>query len=226
MLWLCRDEDLARACWTARHGARSRCIATDPDTMGRCTAALCDVHARMRCNDSSNQTAKSTGTVSGCGTTNECTITIITKVCESACAPAARIVASRAAGSLSGQPSCAPPSSSSAGSVLSSISPWLADTRRSAASSSGPITPALTCGSKLVSRKIAAHTCCTYSSVVAKPSCCSSARASAYSSSGLSPSVSSASVQPAASPCFATASTSSTVMNAAWPARGGCAKVQ
>jgi hypothetical protein len=52
---------------------------------------------------------------------------------------------------LSGQLWCAPPGSSSLSEVDSSIRPWLADTRRSAATSSTPTTPTLTCGSSPVS---------------------------------------------------------------------------
>jgi hypothetical protein len=51
-------------------------------------------------------------------------------------------------------------------------------------------------------------------------------RASGYRSSGLSPSVKSASVQPLRAPSAATASTSSSVMYARRPRAGGCANVQ
>ena len=65
-----------------------------------------------------------------------------------------------------------------------------------------------------------------YSSVVSQPSARSSSRATLYRSSGLSPSVKSASRQPAAAPALAMSSTSSSVRYARSPRRGGRANVQ
>ena len=71
--------------------------------------------------------------------------------------PASRIVSSRTAGCLSGEPKCTPPFSHSRSLVDSSMMPWLAVTSRSAAISSRVITPGLACGSRPVSRSTRPH---------------------------------------------------------------------
>ncbi len=73
-----------------------------------------------------------------------------------AAAPAAPMVASRAAGTLSGEPKCGPPRRPSRSAVLSSINPCETDTGRRRAISSADITPGLTCGNSPVSRSTSA----------------------------------------------------------------------
>ena len=68
-----------------------------------------------------------------------------------ASSPASRIVSRRAAGSLSGEPWCACPFSSSRGETLSSMMPCDTDTSRSRAMSAALITPGLRWGSSPVS---------------------------------------------------------------------------
>ncbi|KAF6262095.1 hypothetical protein COO60DRAFT_1498291 [Scenedesmus sp. NREL 46B-D3] len=75
--------------------------------------------------------------------------------------PAASMVASRAAGCLSGQPQWGPPGAASAGETPSSIRPWLADTAFNRSMSCCPITPALTCGISPVSASTAAAAAAT-----------------------------------------------------------------
>ncbi len=65
--------------------------------------------------------------------------------------PARRIVSSRTAGRLSGEPKCGPPRSERRSDAVSSMIPCDAVTSRSAASSSRVITPGLACGSRPVS---------------------------------------------------------------------------
>ena len=94
-------------------------------------------------------------------------------------APAASSVASRAAGSLSGEPKCGPPRSASRSEVVSSMSPIEAETGRSARTSASVSTPGFRCGSSPVSSSTARAARSTYSSVVAQPSAASSSRAAA-----------------------------------------------
>ncbi len=91
--------------------------------------------------------------------------------------PAAAIVASRRAGSLSGEAQCGPPRAESRAAVVSSMIPIEAETRRSATRSSAVITPGLRCGSRPVSASTASAAAARYSSVVSKPSARSSSRA-------------------------------------------------
>ncbi len=141
-------------------------------------------------------------------------------------APAASMVASRAAGSLSGEPKCGPPRRDSRSDVVSSIVPIESEYGRSARTSSRVSTPGFRCGSRPVSSSTASAARARYSSVVAQPSEASSSRAARYRSSGLSPSVNSASRQPAAAPARAMSSTSSSVRYARSPRFGGAANVQ
>ncbi len=140
--------------------------------------------------------------------------------------PAASIVASRVSGSLSGEAQCGIPLADRRVAVVSSIRPIEALTRLSSAMSAPLITPGLRCGSSPVSSSTSRAARARYSSVVSQPSARSSALAARYRSSGLSPSVKSASRQPAVAPARATSSTSSSVMYARSPRRGGRAKVQ
>ena len=124
-------------------------------------------------------------------------------------APARRNVSSRAAGFLSGEPWCGPPFSQSRSDALSSIRPWETDTSRKATTSSRLMTPGLRWGNRPVSSKTSRATSARYDSVVARPNASRARRAAPYRSSGLSPSVNNASLQPASAPFRATASTSS-----------------
>ena len=72
-------------------------------------------------------------------------------------APAAAMVASRTAGTLSGEPKWGPPCRHRRFEVLSSIRPWDAETRLSPAISSAVITPAFTWGRRPVSSSTRAH---------------------------------------------------------------------
>ncbi|MNQ28586.1 hypothetical protein D3C85_418800 [compost metagenome] len=74
-----------------------------------------------------------------------------------ASSPAKRMVSSRAAGTLSGEPKCGPPRSHNRLDALSSIRPWLTDTLRSAAMSCSSMTPAFTCGRSPVSADTSAQ---------------------------------------------------------------------
>ncbi len=89
-----------------------------------------------------------------------------------ASSPAASSVASRRAGSLSGALRWAARSPRSDSSII----PWLADTRRRRASSSGKSAPALAWGSSPVSSTTSRHTWARYSTVdpcpLASSHCC------------------------------------------------------
>jgi hypothetical protein len=86
-----------------------------------------------------------------------------------------------------------------------------ADTGRSASSSARDITPGFRCGRRPVSSSTSRAQRSRYSSVVSQPSAASSSRATRYLRSGRSPSVKSASRQPAAAPARAIASTASSL---------------
>ena len=139
-----------------------------------------------------------------------------------ASSPAQRSVASRRSGSLSGAPRCAARS----GFSDSIIIPCDGDTRRSVARSSRPSAPAFACGSSPVSSSTACAACARYSTVEPNPCAVSHSRATGYRSSGNSPSVNSASWQPASAPARAIASTSSIDRNADDTCAGDCANVQ
>ena len=86
--------------------------------------------------------------------------------------------ASRVAGCLSGEAQCGPRRSANRAAVVSSISPWEAETERRASASSSESTPGFTCGNRPVSSSTSRAQRARYSSVVEHPSAASSSRAS------------------------------------------------
>ena len=84
--------------------------------------------------------------------------------------PAASKVASRTAGTLSGEPKCGPPRCDSRSDAVSSMMPCDTDTLRRRASHASSITPGLRCGSSPVSFSTSAADRSRYSSVDSAPS--------------------------------------------------------
>ena len=94
-----------------------------------------------------------------------------------AASPAAPIVSSRTAGSLSGEPKCGPPRRDSRSAAVSSMMPCDTDTARRRVISSADITPGLRCGRRPVSRSTSAAIAARYEMVLSWPSRASSSRA-------------------------------------------------
>ena len=143
-----------------------------------------------------------------------------------AASPASRSVSSRRAGSLSGEPKCGPPRADSRSADDSSMIPCDALTLRSRARSDASITPGFTCGRRPVSSSTAPRRPLEILERRRAPQPGELLTRRAVAQLRLSPSVKSASWQPAAAPARATASTSSIDMNARSPRRGGRANVQ
>ncbi len=115
--------------------------------------------------------------------------------------PASSNTRRRTAGSLSGEPKCGPPGSDqSRVAVVSSIMPIDAATGFSRWNSVQLSTPGFRCGSRPVSSSTRIDIARTYARVSSYPCASSHSRASGQRSSGRSPRVNSASLQPSAAP--------------------------
>ena len=124
--------------------------------------------------------------------------------------PASSSTRNRTAGSLSGLPKCACPfSSNRRRDVVSSIIPIDGATAFNRFISAQLITPGLRCGRRPVSSSTTIAIARTYSKVDSKPASASHSFASGHRSSGRSPRVNSASLQPIDAPARAISSTSS-----------------
>ncbi len=145
--------------------------------------------------------------------------------------PASSSTRSRTAGSLSGEPWCGPPGSAHRRvAVVSSIMPMEGATGLSRWRSVHDMTPGLRWGSSPVSSSTRIAMARTYARVSSYPSASSHSRASGHRSSGRSPRVNRASLQPVSAPRRAMSSTSSGDRNIPCPARrsfpGTVTKVQ